>query len=185
MVSGRTFVVGIAVLVLAGCSSLSAPPQDSERWKADWRDRASRWADGAGAGASAVGSSVKTAATGVAKGFDEPDPKGYGRYPKGYAEKVRRHLHRFEGIPEKASISLGKPEKGYMNQGILLGGGVAWQGWLIDVNVKIPSRFEGQEREQSLIVRMRDGEVVEVHEARYAAALRRLDAAVPAKAQGS
>ena len=50
---------------------------------------------------------MKTAANGVAKGFDAPDPKGYGAYPRGYAERIRRHLEAGEAEwqPRQASVA--------------------------------------------------------------------------------
>ena len=72
-----------------------------------------------------------------------------------------------------------------MNRGLFQGGGIAWQGWLIDVQVETASRFEGQARTRGYVVRMREGEVIEVHNARYSAALRRVEANPPAAASDS
>jgi hypothetical protein len=66
-----------------------------------------------------------------------------------------------------------------MNAGILAGGEVEWQGWLVDVEIETPT-FAGQKRSKAYVVRMRDGEVEEVHDARYAHALRRVEPASPA-----
>lgn len=173
MVIYRTLlIVGLASGAF-GCASLEAPTQDSESWKASWKQRAETLADGASRGASAVGESLSVAAHGVAKGFDDPKEDAWGTYPEAYPRVIQAHLMRFEGLPKNASLRFGRPVKGYMNKGLFQGGGIAWQGYLVDVMVGVPSRFEGQEQERSYTVRMRDAEVIEVHDARYASALHR------------
>ena len=186
MVGPHTFSVIVAAVALAACSSLSGPPQETDQWKAEWKGRASRWADGASRGASAVGSSLGTAVRGVRTGFEDPDEDGFGPYPRNYAQTIKSHLVRFEGIAPDASIRFGRPEKGYITQGILRGGGVVWQGYLVDVEIEHVSKIESQSRTRTYVVRLRDGEVIEVHSAQHTAALRRLSASVPAKraAQG-
>lgn len=179
MVIHRTLLIAFA-LSCFGCASLEAPIEDTDSWKASWKRRAESFADGASRGAGAVGESLTVAAQGVAKGFDDPDAEAWGRYPENYPRVIQTHLLRFEALPKNASLRFGRPVKGYMNQGLFQGGGIAWQGYLVDVMVGIPSRFEGREREIGYTVRMRDGEVIEVHDARYASALRRqVDEAEP------
>lgn len=172
-------VLGTAVL---GCTSIDGPTADVDEWKATWADRAGRMADATSAGANKVGESFGVAVDGVKAGFEEPDPKGYGRYPKQYVATIRQHMIRWERTPEDANFQFGLPEKGFMNKGILAGGEIEWQGWLVDINVETTS-FAGQKRTKTYVVRMRDGGVVEVHDAQYATALRRLepDPAPPAK----
>ena len=174
MVIYRTLLL-VTLVLATGCASLEAPKEDTESWKTSWKNRAEKVADGASKGAQAVGESLSVAAKGVAKGFDDPDERAFGAYPAEYPRVIQTHLLRFEGIPKQASLRFGRPVKGYMNEGLFQGGGVAWQGYLVDVMVVIPSRFEGREKEVNYTVRLRDGEVIEVHDARYAAALRRVD----------
>ena len=181
MVSLRTFSAILAALAALGCTSLSGPPQETDQWKEEWKGRASRWAGGASRGASAVGSSLGTAAQGVRTGFEDPDSEGFGPYPRNYRDTIRSHLLRFERLPTDASIRFGRPEKGYISQGILRGGGVVWQGYLVDVEIEHRSKIASQSRTLGYVVRLRDGEVIEVHNARQTAALRRLEASVPAK----
>jgi hypothetical protein len=170
---------GLSLLLLVsalglGCSSLDGPTADVDTWKADWKDRSARMADGAAAAGDAVGESVTTAYSGVREGFEEPDHTNFGPYPKRYVRSIKRHMLRFEGVPDDANFQFGKPQKGFMNKGILAGGKIDWQGYLIDLNVETTT-FAGQKRTKSYIVRMKDGEVVEVHDAAYSAALRRLE----------
>jgi len=160
---------------LAGCTSIDGPTEDVDSWKSSWKNRASAVGDGASSGAKAVGSSVATAYRGVRDGFEEPEARRFGPYPKGFAEAIRRHMIRFEKVSEEASFRFGKPEKGFMNAGILAGGKIQWQGWLVDVSV-VTHSFAGQKRSKGYVVRMTDGEVEEVHDARYDDALRRLSA---------
>ena len=184
MVIHRTFIlVSLACLAL-GCASLEAPKEDTESWKSTWKNRASKVAEGTATGAKVVGESLSVAAHGVAKGFDDPDEQAFGAYPKRYPNIIQNHLVRFEGIPSKASLRFSRPVKGYMNRGLFLGGGVSWQGYLVDVHVQVPSRFEGQDKELAYTVRLRDGEVIEVHDSRYTAALRRVEPEAAAEADG-
>ena len=165
----RSALLVSACAAALGCTSLDAPTQDAESWKNSWKERAGTVADGA----RVVGDSLATAASGVAKGFDAPDAAAFGAYPRDYPRIIQTHLVRFEGLPRKASLRFGRPVQGYINQGLLQGGGIAWQGYLVDVRAALPSRFEGQEREIAYTVRLRDGEVIEVHDARYASSLKR------------
>ena len=118
MLIPRSLVIGLTALALSACGSLSAPKQDTEQWKADWQDRTARWAEGASNGAQAMGATLSTAAHGISNGFDEPEADAFGSYPKGYAERVRGHLIRLEGVDPTARITFAMPHRGYMNQGI-------------------------------------------------------------------
>jgi len=178
------FVFLLACALGVGCSSIDGPTSDVDTWKADWKDRSARMADGAVRAGDAMGESVTTAYQGVREGFEEPDVTNFGPYPKEYVGTIKRHMLRFEGVPDDANFQFGRPEKGFMNKGILAGGKIDWQGYLVDLNVEATT-FAGQKRTKGYVVRMKDGEVVEVHAAAYAAALRRLEptpgAAPPAR----
>jgi hypothetical protein len=174
MLMYRTLLITVFSSFAFACTSLEAPIEDSESWKETWKERATNFADGASQGAGAVGESLTVAAKGVAKGFDDPDAEAWGGYPNEYPKRIQTHLYRFEGLPKNASLRFGRPMKGYMNQGLFQGGGIAWQGYLINVVVAIPSRFEGQQKEVTYTVRMRDGEVIEIHDAKYTSALQRV-----------
>jgi hypothetical protein len=185
MVTWRTPLRMLALLLIAtglgpACSSIDGPSSDVDTWKEDWKNRAVAVKDGAARGAEVVGDSLGTAYQGVRDGFEEPGTEAYGPYPKAYAEAIRRHMLRFEGIPDDASFQFGKPERGYMNDGILAGGKIEWQGWLVDVEVETET-FAGQKRKKAYVVRMSDGEVVEVQDAAYAGVLRRVAPAAQAK----
>jgi len=86
---------------------------------------------------------------------------------------IRKHMHRFERVPETASFRFGKPERSYLNKGLLRGGDVEWQGWIVEVAIETTTAF-GQPHTDEYVVRMNDGDVVEVLEAEYAGALRRV-----------
>lgn len=185
MVSPRSVLALLVCLAFAssGCASYSAPAQRPDDWADDWKDRASRAAHGAAQGAKAVGGAMGTAFHGVTNGFEDPDGKAFGRYPKNYAETIRSHMIRFAGISADASFRFGKPEKAYLNKGILAGGGVDWQGYVVDVEVLEETFFESQRKPEEYVVRMRDGAVIEVIEAEYAGALRRVESGGPAAAR--
>ena len=138
-----------------------------------WREAAGKIGDRAARGAAAVGSTLGAAYEGVTDGFDQPEDDAFGRYPSHYAEEIRKHFERFLDMPTRANYELGKPVKGYINKGILLGGGVAWQGWLVDVEVVTSSRLTGLSRARTYVVRMRDGDVVDVHDEKSIGVLRR------------
>lgn len=165
--------LGLALLGLPGCTSIDGPTRNVDQWKKHWSKRATEVKDGAARGAEAVGDSLGTAYRGVRDGFEDPRKGAYGPYPKGYAEAIRSHMLRFEGVPQDASFRFGKPERGYINRGILAGGEIEWQGWLVDMEIETTS-FAGQKRTKAYVVRMTDGEVVEVVDAAYAGAIHRL-----------
>lgn len=169
----------LACALLVGCSSIEGPTSDVDQWKQTWKERAGAVAEGAGRGAEVVGESLGTAYRGVRSGFQEPDPNDFGPYPDDYAAAVKRHMLRFEGVNENASFRFGRPVKGYSNDGILAGGEVDWQGYIVELEVET-ERFGGQKRTKAYVVRIRDGEVVEVLDATYAGALKRFDASMPA-----
>jgi hypothetical protein len=135
-------------------------------------------------GARAVGRSLGTAYRGVRQGFQDPAEAAYGPYPKGYASAIRKHMLRFEGVDQRASFELGEPVRSYLNKGLLRGGEIEWQGWIVDVSVHTISAF-GQPRTDAFVVRLSGGDVVEVVEAAHAGALRRVPAAAPRRAASS
>ncbi|MGH0028809.1 MAG: hypothetical protein ACQGVC_03390 [Myxococcota bacterium] len=167
-------VAGVLAAALLGCTSIDGPTEDVDTWKESWKGRAVAVKDGAAAGAVAVGDSIGTAYTGIRDGFEDPEADAFGPAPKRYAERIRKHMIRFEDVPRDASFQFGAPERGYMNAGILAGGKVEWQGWLVDVEVETTT-FAGQKRSKAYVVRMTQGEVEEVHDAQYTHALRRLE----------
>lgn len=171
----RCSLLFVALSVLtAGCTSVDGPTEDVDTWRSNWKGRAVAVKDGAASGAVVVGESIGTAYTGIRDGFEDPATDAWGRPPAHYPDRIRRHMIRFEGVPEDASFAFGAPQKGYMNAGILAGGKVEWQGWLVDLEV-VTTTFAGQKRTKAYVVRMSDGEVVEVHDAAYAHALRRVE----------
>lgn len=156
-----------------GCTSIDGPTAEVDEWKGEWKGRAVAVKDGTAAGAKAVGKSIGTAYRGVRDGFEEPNPAGFGPFPKGFASAIRRHMLRFEDVSEDASFKFGKPERAYMNRGILAGGEIEWQGWLVDLEIGTKT-FAGQIRTKAYVVRMTDGEVEEVQDAAYTGTIRRL-----------
>ncbi len=159
-------------LAAAGCATYSEPALEPEAWATSVKSGAVGAAHATARGAAAAGAALGTAYQGVRGGFAEPDPKGYGRHPEGFAAAIRKHMVRFEGVPEQASFRFGRPEKGYLNEGLLAGGAVAWQGWLVEFEVVRAARFESQTKPERYVVRMRDGDVIEVLRAEYAEGLR-------------
>jgi len=166
----------LAPLALAlGCANYSQPAAETEQWAEGVRETAGQAAELTAKGARKTGRAVATAVTGVRKGFDEPDPGAYGPFPEGFARRIQSHMRHFGGASKKASFQFSKPGRGYLNAGLLAGGGVSWQGWLVEVTVQEDSLFASQARPRSFVVRMSEGEVVEVLEAEYADGLRWAD----------
>lgn len=168
------FAATLPLLAALGCTSIDGPTEDVDTWKSSWKGRAVAVKDGAAAGAEVVGESIGTAYTGIRDGFEDPADDGWGRPPSRYPERIRKHMIRFEGVSEKANFKFGAPERGYMNAGILAGGAIEWQGWLVDVEV-VTTTFAGQQRSKGYVVRMTEGEVEEVHDAKYVSAIRRVE----------
>ena len=173
MVILRTIVPQVAALLLCACSSLEGTTADQETWTSDVKQGARTVASATARGAAAVGDSLGTAYQGVSNGFEDPEHSGFGPYPNDYVRTIRKHMQRFEAVPETASFSFGKPERSYLNKGLLRGGKVEWQGWVVDIAIETKTAF-GQPHTEEYVVRMNDGDVVEVLEAEYASALRRV-----------
>jgi hypothetical protein len=154
-----------ACFVLSACAGTpeeSADPPDLGRGAIEASKSMARAVTG---GAAAFGRGVGTAYGGVRQGFQEPaGDAAYGPYPKNYVDLVKKHFTRVLRYPEAANYTLGKPARGYMNQGLLRGGGVAWQGWLVDVEVQTVQSVTGHRAARSYVVRIRDGEIIEVHQ---------------------
>jgi hypothetical protein len=125
-------------------------------------------------GAIAFGKGMGTAYEGVRNGFQEPeDEAAFGPYPKGYVDAVRKHFFRVMRYPDDTRFVLGRPEKGFMNRGLLRGGGVAWQGWLVDVDVETVQLLTKHRAARRYVVRVHSGEIIEVH--KDATLLRRVE----------
>jgi hypothetical protein len=184
----RTLVLYPLLLALAGCVISPAPEPEPEPAPAadedlgEWEARAKLVEDGAKTVADlgvragkAAGSGAASAFRGVTHGFADPDAKGsFGSYPRQFAVEIRKHFLRFLDVPEDANFKFGKPQRGYRNKGILLGGDVDWQGYLVDVTVETQSKLSGRVKREDYVVRMRDGEIVGVVEAKYATNLKRM-----------
>lgn len=149
------------VLVLAlgpqGCASTADDPPDLGKATV-------KVAHAMKSGAGAVGRGMGTAYRGVRSGFAAPDGEAeFGPYPADYVTALKRYFVLALRYPQDTSFRFGRPERGYLNQGLFRGGGIAWQGWLVDVQVETRQRLTGHRASRSYIARMRDGEVVDVH----------------------
>jgi hypothetical protein len=87
-------------------------------------------------------------------------------------------------VKQPASFQFGKPVRAYQNKGLLRGGAVDWQGWVVDLVIETKTPF-GQPDTREYVVRMNEDDVVEVVDKAYAGAIRRVSAAgsVPAAPQ--
>lgn len=172
----RSLRILLACGVLLSCASAPEEPERPDFGKAAvaFGDRAARvMKDGAVATARASG----TAWRGVRGGFAEAETGAtYGPYPKRYVAMVRRHFTRVLGYPEDASYQISTPERAFMNRGLFQGGGVAWHGWIVEVQVETTIDLTKHRAEREYYVRLRDHDVVDVH--RDDSLLRRV--AVPA-----
>jgi hypothetical protein len=173
MVILRTILPLVAALLLCACTSLHGPAPDMETLRSEVKQGALTVASVTARGAVAVEDSFGTAYEGVKTGYEDPKYGAFGPYPEDYVRIIRKHMQRFEGVPETASFRFGNPERAYLNKGLLRGGKVEWQGWVVDVAIMTKTAF-GQPHTEEYVVRMDDGDVVEVLEARYASALRRV-----------
>ncbi len=171
------------LLVAVGLGCASGPRADggaaarSESVPEDWRGDAALAASRvAGATSRAAGATwqaarstrqqMGVAASGLRNGFARPAPDAdYGPPPAAdYAAALRSHFRHALRFPESASFRFGRPHKGYMNEGLLEGGGVAWCGYLIDVEVTRKSSLFGEAlRTEPFVARVRDGQVIDVH----------------------
>jgi hypothetical protein len=181
MGSVRTFTPAalLACSLLCACTSLEGTTADTDTWTSEVKQGTQKVAESTARGARAVGRSIGTAYHGVSHGFEDPSARAYGPYPRNYVATIRKHMIRFEGVDEKASFSFGKPVRAYVNKGLLRGGDIEWQGWIVDVTVETTTAF-GQPHSEPYVVRMNGGDVVEVLEAAYAGAIKRVPDPAPA-----
>jgi len=180
----RTCVLLTALALLCACASGEGPHTHREKWaelKEGTQKAASATVRGAEATADAVGDSVGTAYRGVTNGFAAPENGAYGTYPRDYVNAIRKHLFRFEKVKETASFRFGKPVRAYLNKGLLRGGEIEWQGWVVDVDVETMTKL-GQPQVDAYVVTMKDGEIDEVIEKEYAGAFRRIAEETPVPA---
>jgi hypothetical protein len=176
MVIVRTVIVAAVALVCCACTSLEGTTADTDTWTSEVKEGSKKVAAATARGAEAVGDSIGTAYRGVSKGFEDPADKAYGPFPHNYVATIRKHMLRFEDVSESASFKFGKPVRSYLNKGLLRGGDIEWQGWIVDVGIETTSAF-GQPHSDEYVVRMNDGDVVEVLDAKYAGALKRIEPA--------
>jgi len=175
MVIVRTLVVAAAALFACACTSLEGTTPDLDTWTHEVAEGGRKAASATARGAEAVGDTVGTGYRGVTNGFEDPaDEEAYGPFPHDYVAVIRKHMRRFEGVGPGASFKFGKPVRSYSNKGLLRGGDIEWQGWIVDVSIETTAAF-GQPHSEEYVVRMNDGDVVEVLEAKYAGALRRVE----------
>ena len=181
----RTLALLIAITLLCSCSTTPESPSRLEAVKTGVKHGRQRAATATVRGAEAVGESMGTAYRGVTNGFEMPEGQSaYGPYPQDYVSAIRKHMIRFEGVSESASLQFGKPVRSYLNKGLLRGGDVDWQGWVVDLTIETKTVF-GQPDIDTYVVRMKDDEVVEVLPKEHAGALRRVggdDVLAPAPA---
>jgi hypothetical protein len=173
MVIVRTLALLITASLACSCSTVSDTAPDVETLTTGVKQGGQKVATATVRSAEAVGESVGTAYRGVTNGFENPaNEAAYGPYPRDYVNAIRKHMVRFEGIKENASFQFGKPVRSYQNKGLLRGGDIDWQGWVVDV--AIPRIRSGKPHLDEYVVRMKDGDVVEVIDKAYAGALRRV-----------
>ena len=157
------------------CSCVSRP--DRGTWRTEIAENTQKVASatvrGAEATAEVVGDSMDTAYRGVKQGYAPPDPGAYGPRPRDYVNEVRKYMLRFEGVESTASFQFGQPVRAYLNKGLMRGGDVEWQGWLVDVETQSKTAL-GQPDVARYVVRMKDGEIVEVIDREYASVFRRV-----------
>jgi len=177
----RTLACIAALLCFCACTSLEGTTADTDTWTSEVKSGAEAVGSATARGAKAVGKSVGTAYRGVSNGFEDPASKAYGPYPKNYVAIIKKHMIRFDEIDPSSGFEFGQPVRAYLNKGLLRGGDIEWQGWIVDVSIKTTTAF-GQPHVDDYVVRMTAGEVVEVMEARYAGALKRVGEPKPVPA---
>ena len=177
----------LVIAMSALCSCAGAPVEDRPEegsWRTGVKEGSQKVASatvrgaeatvrGAEATAGALNDSARTAYRGVKDGFAPPDEAAYGPQPRDYVTAIRKHMLRYEGVSKSASFVVGKPVRAYTNKGLMRGGDVEWQGWVVDVDVETKTPL-GQPDVDQYVVRVKDDEVVEVIERTHATALRRV-----------
>ena len=175
---------GEALSAQAGSHSGNLQPSVSDKASKAAKtvaDGAVTGAKAVGRGAVAVGKATATAYRGVRYGFQTPESeREFGAYPKDYVQLVKRHFFHILHFPEDTRFEIGPPRRGFMNKGLLRGGGIEWQGYIVEVDAEASTGVKLQRISRHYAVRIRDGGVIEAH--RDVRMLRTLEAdSVPAK----
>jgi hypothetical protein len=75
-----------------------------------------------------------------------PSPRtNYGAPPPDtvIVPAIKAYFSRVLVDPESARFEYGKPYKAYLNRALLLGGGIEWSGWAVEVIVNAKNRMGG------------------------------------------
>lgn len=67
----------------------------------------------------------------------------YGQPPSNYEATIKQHFETMLKDPESARYRIGTPRKAYGNEGVLLGGGIRWTGYLVKTEVNARNSFGG------------------------------------------
>ena len=105
--------------------------------------------------AEAVGESVGTAFRGVTNGFEDTfrDRDRLPDAPRDYVNAIHNTWCASRASRRRPSFQFGKPVRSYQNKGLLRGGDIDWQGWVVDV--AIPRIRSGKPHVDEYVVRTR------------------------------
>jgi len=100
--------------------------------------------------------SIKTPTLGTPIGIAE-----YGYPPQSYQNKIKNYFSNKIKRADRANYVFSKPQKAYKRKGLAYGGDVDWKGWLVDVDVSIPSRTGRMQKSKPYMVLFKDSVIVE------------------------
>lgn len=83
-------------------------------------------------------------AAGCATNMPAPNfASNFGTPPTNIEAAVKAHFNDILFDPFTAHYEIGTPYKAYLRAGLIQGGGIAWQGWAVDVRVNAKNRMGG------------------------------------------
>ena len=72
-----------------------------------------------------------------------PPNADYGEYPSGYENDAKQQIANVLKDPDSARFQFGAPVKAYGNNGLIYGGGVAFIGYILPIEVNARNSFGG------------------------------------------
>ena len=77
-------------------------------------------------------------------GFETlPDGYNFGLPPSNIDQKIINHFETVLKDPSRAKYRIGTPFKAYQNVGLVGGGGIAWAGYTVNVNINSKNSYGG------------------------------------------
>ena len=85
----------------------------------------------------------------------------YGYPPKDYQMTIRNYFANKLKRASTAQYSFSKPQRAYKKKGFAYGGGIEWEGWLVDVSIATSNRMGRMLTPKPHMVLFKDSMIIE------------------------